>query len=93
MFGPAKARSARKLAAAMQWDLTKCHAYGDSFHDRWLLGVVGRATAVNADNGLRRIARNRSWTIVDWRKGKSARESRERIDTDAVHGERVESLG
>ena len=84
MFGPEKARSARKLAAAMQWDLAKCYAYGDSASDRWLLGIVGHPTAVNACEDLAQIARKHNWAMADWKSGRSSRRRRTNLENTRV---------
>jgi HAD superfamily hydrolase (TIGR01490 family) len=44
----------------------ECSFYSDSIYDLPLLEVVGRPIAVNPDFRLRRIARRRGWTIIDW---------------------------
>ena len=66
MFGEAKARAAKRLAAEMRLDLARCYAYGDTANDRWLLGVVGKATAVNPSKELARIARTHGWAVLHW---------------------------
>jgi fatty acyl-CoA reductase len=68
MFGEAKERSARRIAEELKLDLGLCYAYGDSASDRWLLGAVGRPVAVNPDEELSRLARNRNWTVLRWKK-------------------------
>jgi phosphoserine phosphatase len=70
MFGKAKARAAKRLAEEKQLDLTRCYAYGDSVHDRWLLAAVGRSTAVNPSSALARVARKHNWTVLRWNKEK-----------------------
>jgi HAD superfamily hydrolase (TIGR01490 family) len=66
MFGEAKARAAKRLAEEMRLDLTRCYAYGDSLHDRWLLEAVGKPAAVNPSNDLAEIARMRGWALLRW---------------------------
>jgi HAD superfamily hydrolase (TIGR01490 family) len=66
MFGEAKARAAQRLAEEMRLDLGRCHAYGDSLNDRWLMAVVGRPAAVNPSNDLASISRTRGWPILNW---------------------------
>ena len=83
-FGEAKERSARRIAEELKLDLGQCYAYGDSARDRWLLGAVGRPVAVNPDEELSRLARNRNWTVLRWKK--------ERNETQR-HGERGEKMG
>lgn len=66
MFGATKARATRALAGKFGLDLTRCSAYGDSEHDRWMLGCVGHPFAVNASRGLRRVARAHGWPVLEW---------------------------
>jgi phosphoserine phosphatase len=68
MFGEAKACAAKRLAEEMRLDLTRCYAYGDSLHDRWLLEAVGKPAAVNPSNDLAEIARMRGWALLRWNK-------------------------
>jgi HAD superfamily hydrolase (TIGR01490 family) len=68
MFGEAKACAAKRLAEEMRLDLTRCYAYGDSLHDRWLLEAVGKPAAVNPSNDLGEIARMRGWALLRWNK-------------------------
>ncbi len=67
MFGEAKARAAKRLAAGMRLDLERCFAYGDSLKDRLLMAAVGRPAAVNPSNDLASIARTRGWPILSWK--------------------------
>jgi len=64
--GPAKERALRRLAAEHYFDLSRSHAYADSFKDRWLLGAVGRSVAVNAGPRLALHARRRGWRLANW---------------------------
>ncbi len=66
MFGEAKVRAVRQIAAELNLDLGRCYAYGDSAHDRWLLEAVGRPAAVNPSRELERIAMRRGWAILRW---------------------------
>lgn len=68
MFGEAKAHAAMRLAEEMRLDLTRCYAYGDSLHDRWLLEAVGKPAAVNPSNDLAEIVRMRGWALLHWNK-------------------------
>jgi len=67
MFGEAKARAIRRIAAQEDLDLRRCFAYGDSSSDRWMLEAVGKPTAVNPSNDLGHIARRNDWTVLRWR--------------------------
>jgi HAD superfamily hydrolase (TIGR01490 family) len=66
MFGEAKARAAKRLAAEMRLDLARCYAYGDSTNDRLLLELVGKPAAVNPSEDLARLARTFGWPILNW---------------------------
>ena len=70
LHGQAKAAAVRKLAEAEGLDLSRCTAYSDSINDLPLLGLVGRAVAVNPDSALRSEARQRGWEIRDFRTGR-----------------------
>jgi phosphoserine phosphatase len=66
IFGEEKALTIREFARAQNISLARCSAYGDSWLDRWMLGVVGHAFAVNPTRRLRRLARLRGWQILHW---------------------------
>lgn len=68
MFGQAKAIAVWWYAEKWKLHLAECSAYGDSVHDQWMLASVGKPVAVNPDAGLRDIARNQRWKIVEWRR-------------------------
>jgi HAD superfamily hydrolase (TIGR01490 family) len=76
MFGEAKARAARRLAAEERLDLKRCFAYGDSLNDRLLMAAVGRPAAVNPSNDLASIARTRGWPILSWKEEENITQSR-----------------
>jgi len=65
--GPTKAEAARELAKERGYDLATCYAYSDSVSDVPLLEAVGHATAVNPDRGLRRVAAERGWPVLEFR--------------------------
>lgn len=65
--GPTKAEAARLLAKERDYDLESCYAYSDSVSDVPLLEAVGHPTAVNPDRGMRRIALERSWQVLEFR--------------------------
>src|SRR5262249_24660527 len=65
--GPTKAEAARELAAERGYDLTASYAYSDSVSDIPLLECVGHPNAVNPDRGLRRVALERDWPILEFR--------------------------
>jgi HAD superfamily hydrolase (TIGR01490 family) len=71
MFGEAKTRAIRRIAAEAGLDLPRCFAYGDSSSDKWMLEAVGKPAAVNPSNGLARIARGNNWAVLSWGKEKT----------------------
>jgi HAD superfamily hydrolase (TIGR01490 family) len=66
MFGEAKERAVRRLAAEKGFDLRRSYAYGDSSTDRWMLEAVGSPRAVNPSWRLKRLAQARGWTVMRW---------------------------
>lgn len=74
MFGEAKARAVRRLAAGKGFELARCYAYGDSENDRWMLEAVGRPVAVNPTAKLEQLARRREWAVMAWTRGNSERQ-------------------
>ncbi len=100
IFGEAKARAVRKIAAKMGFDLARSYAYGDSTYDRWMLGAVGRPTAVNPSRELQRIARLRKWPVLLWKENHSqlpiaatSIEKRLGIDCKVMPNIKSETLG
>jgi HAD superfamily hydrolase (TIGR01490 family) len=71
IFGEAKARAVRRIAAEASLDLQRCFAYGDSSSDNWMLEAVGKPAAVNPSNDLARIARRNEWAVLRWEKEKT----------------------
>lgn len=67
MHGVAKAAAVRALAAREGLDLSRCHAYSDSYNDLPMLTVVGHPVAVNPDAQLRQAAIENRWPIYDFR--------------------------
>jgi HAD superfamily hydrolase (TIGR01490 family) len=64
--GTGKAEAVRALATLEQIDLAASTAYSDSYSDVPFLEAVGHPVAANPDRKLRRIARARSWPVVDF---------------------------
>jgi HAD superfamily hydrolase (TIGR01490 family) len=52
----------------LDFDLAASTAYSDSHTDLPFLEAVGHPVAVNPDRGLRRIATERSWPIMEFRR-------------------------
>jgi HAD superfamily hydrolase (TIGR01490 family) len=67
-YGPHKADAIRALAERRDWDLADCWAYSDSATDLPMLEVVGHPVAVNPDKALRRVAAERGWDVVEFRR-------------------------
>jgi HAD superfamily hydrolase (TIGR01490 family) len=65
--GPTKAEAVRRLAKQRDYDLCTSFAYSDSISDAPMLEAVGYPTVVNPDRGLRRIAAERGWPVLEFR--------------------------
>ncbi len=66
--GSGKVAAVKELAAERGYDLAECYAYSDSISDAPLLEIVGNPTAVNPDRALRKLAIERSWPILEFRR-------------------------
>ncbi len=66
--GPAKAEALRELAGSEGYDLADCYAYSDSISDVPMLEIVGHPHAVNPDKALRRVAAEREWPVLAFRR-------------------------
>jgi HAD superfamily hydrolase (TIGR01490 family) len=66
--GPNKATAIAELADKEGYDLAECYAYSDSITDAPMLECVGHPTAVNPDRGLRRLAAERGWPVLTFRR-------------------------
>jgi len=66
--GPFKATAIAELAEAEGYDLSASYAYSDSITDVPMLECVGHPTAVNPDRGLRRLAIERGWPVLTFRR-------------------------
>jgi len=66
IFGEQKAVAVKGFVRAQNVSLARCSAYGDSSLDRWMLGAVGHAFAVNPTRRLQRIARSSGWPVLHW---------------------------
>jgi HAD superfamily hydrolase (TIGR01490 family) len=67
-YGTGKAEAMRVLAAEQGYDLSASYAYSDSYTDLPMLETVGHPYAVNPDEQLRRVARERVWPILEFAK-------------------------
>jgi HAD superfamily hydrolase (TIGR01490 family) len=64
--GAAKADALREIEDI---DLASSTAYTDGIADLALLEAVGNPVAVNPDRALRRVAAQRGWPVLDFRRG------------------------
>ncbi len=67
-YGPGKPEAMQALAAAQGYDLAQSSAYSDSYTDLPMLEAVGHPFAVNPDEQLRRVARERIWPVLEFAK-------------------------
>ncbi len=67
-YGPGKADAMAELARQEGYDLSASYAYSDSYTDLPMLEVVGHPFAVNPDDQLRRVAKERVWPILEFDK-------------------------
>jgi HAD superfamily hydrolase (TIGR01490 family) len=65
--GATKAAIVRDFCKREGLELDRSYAYADSASDYPMLSVVGRPAAVNPDLGLRRLAREFDWPVLDLR--------------------------
>jgi HAD superfamily hydrolase (TIGR01490 family) len=63
-YGPGKVEAIAEMAHWDGYDLDRCYAYSDSASDLPMLELVGHPVAVNPDNPLERLARQRGWPVV-----------------------------
>lgn len=65
-IGPGKVQKAEAFAMEHEIDLASSYFYGDSITDAPMLARVGNPRVVNPDAGLKRIARERGWPVLDF---------------------------
>ena len=85
-YGPGKAEAMEQLAADEGYDLSASYAYSDSYTDLPMLEAVGHPFAVNPDEQLRRVAKERVWPVLEFDKPvsmKAAVSSRQRTTAAA----------
>ena len=73
-YGANKAVAIRDLAAERGYDLAECYAYSDSATDLPMLEAVGHPHAVNPDRALRRVAAERGWPVLAFKRPVSMRD-------------------
>jgi HAD superfamily hydrolase (TIGR01490 family) len=94
MFGEAKGRAVREMAAEKGFDLAQCYAYGDSVSDRWMLEAVGRPVAVNASWRLKTLAFRKSWPVLTWATEKKPKQNSSRTQGEQRNPEEIwENVG
>ena len=64
-YGEGKLHWATEWAKSRRIAMDDATAYADNWSDRALLGRVGRAVVVHPRSKLRRLARERGWTVVE----------------------------
>lgn len=67
-YGQGKVQAISELARWEGYDLAQCYAYSDSASDLPMLEAVGHPVAVNPDSRLERVAHQRGWPIVIFRR-------------------------
>jgi len=67
-YGENKAEAIRELSGTRGYDLAECYAYSDSITDAPMLGVVGHGFAVNPDRTLRRLAVEKGWGVLSFKR-------------------------
>jgi HAD superfamily hydrolase (TIGR01490 family) len=63
-MGPGKAEAMREVAEREGIDLEASYAYSDSITDLPMMEVVGHPVAVNPERELRKVAEEREWPIL-----------------------------
>jgi HAD superfamily hydrolase (TIGR01490 family) len=71
IWGKAKARAVREMAACKGFELDGCYAYGDSVADRWMLEAVGHPAAVNPSWRMESLACRHGWAVLTWTDGRT----------------------
>jgi HAD superfamily hydrolase (TIGR01490 family) len=66
-YGAGKVAHAERYAAEHGIDLGASYFYTDSFSDVPMLERVGNPRVVHPDPRLKRLARQRGWTVLDWK--------------------------
>jgi HAD superfamily hydrolase (TIGR01490 family) len=86
-YGEGKLERARHYAERMGTQLTQCYFYSDSLADLPLLLEVGHPVAVNPQRKLRKMALERGWEILYWRRHLPPEEPSRAEQLSFVHGE------
>jgi HAD superfamily hydrolase (TIGR01490 family) len=67
-YGEGKAEAMLELAQERGYDLAQSYAYTDSLTDLPMLDTVGHPIATNPEAELRKVARERGWPILEFRR-------------------------
>jgi HAD superfamily hydrolase (TIGR01490 family) len=67
-YGEGKAEAMAELAQERGYDLEQSYAYSDSLTDLPMMEIVGHPIATNPETELRRVAEERGWPIIEFRK-------------------------
>ena len=54
-------------AESLGHDLADCWGYGNTHADSFFMSITGNPVAVNAEGGLKSIAKQKEWTQFEWR--------------------------
>lgn len=71
-YAAGKVHWAEDWASRNEVDVSRSYFYTDSLTDRAMLEHVAHPRVVNPDPNLRRLARQQSWPIFDWRQEEGA---------------------
>lgn len=70
-YGAGKVDAMKTLAEERGYDLSESYAYSDSITDLPMLEAVGHPVPTNPDKELRKVAKDRVWPVMDFRKPES----------------------
>lgn len=54
-------------AESMGHDLSKCWGYGNTHADSFFMSITGNPVAINAEGGLKSLAKEKDWPQFEWR--------------------------
>ena len=54
-------------AKSVSHDLADCWGYGNTHADSFFMSITGNPVAVNAEGGLKTLAKEKQWTQFEWR--------------------------
>ena len=54
-------------AESLGHDLADCWGYGNTHADSFFMSITGNPVAVNAEGGLKSLAKQKEWTQFEWR--------------------------